>query len=268
MTSNLLNLEGKSSREIDEAVGSRKHSGSSIYALDVDALRAANPDLILTQELCDVCAVSYEDVARAARIISSSGSNGEGSPAVVSLEPGSIDEILENVVTVGRLTGTEDEAREVVSDARTRLQRLIDALAGRHRTRVFCIEWLDPVYACGHWVPDQVEAAGGHEVLGVAGVPSRTVVWEEVVEAEPEALFLMPCGISIERVLSELQRLSKRPGWGELPAVIEGQVWALDGPSYFNRPGPRVIRGAEIMAGLLHPDIGIPESFEAVAVVV
>lgn len=260
MTSNILELEGRSSREIDEAIGSHKHSGSSIYALDVEALSSAEPDLILTQELCDVCAVSYKDVARAARVIG-------GSPKVVSLEPTSIGEILENVTTVGNMTGAEDQAREVVSDARTRLQRLTDALAGRPRPRVFCIEWLDPIFACGHWVPEQVEAAGGAEVLGVAGAPSRTVDWEQVVQADPEALFLMPCGISIERVLSELQELSERPGWSKLPAVIEGKVWVLDGPSYYNRPGPRVVRGAEIIAGLLHPDIGVPESSEAVKVV-
>ncbi|MGH9198938.1 MAG: ABC transporter substrate-binding protein, partial [Acidimicrobiia bacterium] len=177
MTSNLLDLNskgGKSSREIDDAVGSHKHSGSSIYALDVDALRAADPDLILTQELCDVCAVSYDDVARAARLI-------EGSPTVVSLEPTSIDEIFENVTTVGRLTGTREAASDVVSNGRLRLQRLHDALRPKPPIRVFCVEWLDPIYASGHWVPEQVEIAGGIEVLGIAGRPSRTVSWEQVV---------------------------------------------------------------------------------------
>lgn len=247
MTSNALDLEGKSSREIDAAVGSAKHSGSSIYNLDVDALRQAQPDLILTQELCEVCAVSYREVASAARMI-------EGSPRVVSLEPRCIDDILENIRLIGELTGAEEAAEGVISDSRRRIGVLRETLSGREQVRTLSIEWLDPIYICGHWVPEQVSLGGGVELLGRKGEPSREIEWDEVVAAAPQVVVIMPCGVSIESAISELKALSDRPGWDTIPAVREQSIWAVDGPSYFNRPGPRVVRGAEIMAGILHPE--------------
>jgi iron complex transport system substrate-binding protein len=255
VTANTLDTETKTSREIDEAVGAGRHSGSSIYTLDVEALRRAKPDLILTQELCDVCAVSYSEVARAARML-------EAKTQVVSLEPRSIEEILENVATVGRLAGAEGEARRVIDDARERLARLHDATGRRPRMRVFCCEWLDPVYAAGHWVPDQVEAAGGTDPLGPRHEPSRPIEWQRVLDAKPEALVLMPCGVSIDRARREIGALSSRPGWADLAAARDARVWAVDGPSYFNRPGPRVVRGAEVLAALLH-GVGAVSSSEA-----
>jgi iron complex transport system substrate-binding protein len=258
VTGDALETERKTSREIDEAIGSSRHSGSSIYTLNVEALRAAKPDLILTQELCDVCAVSYTDVARAARLL-------DAGTQVVSLEPRSIEEILDNVALVGRLTGADEEARRVLDDAHERLGRLRDSTASRARARVFCCEWLDPVYAAGHWVPDQVEAAGGADPLGARHEPSRPIEWERVLDAKPEALVIMPCGFRIDRALGEIEALSSRPGWSGLPAVRDARVWAVDGPSYFNRPGPRVVRGAEILAALLH-GVGTFSSADAVHV--
>jgi iron complex transport system substrate-binding protein len=260
MTANALTTDSMTSREIDRAVGAAAHSGSSIYTLDLEALREAKPDLIVTQELCEVCAVSYREVAKAARTI-------EGSPKIVSLEPRGIEDILEHVLLVGRLTGAEDAAGRVVQDARARVERLREITTLKAPIKVFCMEWTDPIYASGHWVPEQVDLAGGIEALGWRrGQPSRQVEWDEVVAAEPRAIFLMPCGVSLERVLVEIKTLSDLPGWHELPAVRSGRVWAVDGPSYFNRPGPRVIRGAEILAALLYPGVGVVEPNEAVQV--
>lgn len=258
MTASVLDAEGMLSREIDEAIGARVHSGSSIYALDVEALREAKPDLIVTQELCAVCAVSYTEVAAAARLL-------DAGAKVVSLEPRSLADILEHVLLLGRLTGAEAGAEAVVADARARLERLRHAAAGRAPARAVCIEWLDPLYAAGHWVPEQVEAAGGVDPLGRRGEPSVPVPWDEVRASAPYAVVLMPCGLSLERTLAEAGSLSALPGWDGLPAVRAGRVWAVDGPSYFNRPGPRVVRGAEVLASVLH-GIGEVSSSEAVRV--
>jgi iron complex transport system substrate-binding protein len=247
MTRDLLDTSAMSSREIHEAVGTAVHSGSSIYALDRAALSAARPDLILTQELCEVCAVSYRDVAVAARAI-------DGYPRVVSLEPHEIEDILTHVELVGRLTGMEEEGLKVAEDARGRLQATSGAVAGRPRPRVFCVEWLDPIFDAGHWVPDQVARAGGSEVVGRLGEPSRQVAWDRVVAADPEVIVVMPCGVSPERAIAETEILRGLPGWGDLSAVAADEVWAVDGPSYFNRPGPRVVRGVEILASIFHPE--------------
>jgi iron complex transport system substrate-binding protein len=258
VTSDRLDTASMGSREIDRAVGSSVHSGSSIYALDHQALAEAKPDLILTQELCDVCAVSYKEVAKAARML-------DVGVRVISLEPSTIDEILDTVRLVGDLTGTQHQAGDVIDDARRRLDAIRTTAAEREPVPTFCIEWLDPVYEAGHWVPDQVRTAGGELVLGRLGEPSRPVQWEDVVRSAPEALVLLPCGLSIERALKELEAIRTRPGWEKIPAVRTDNVWAVDGPSFFNRPGPRVVRGVEILAHVLH-GVGAVSAEEAVRV--
>ncbi|MGH2727540.1 MAG: cobalamin-binding protein [Actinomycetota bacterium] len=258
MTRDVLDTASMSEREIDAAVGRSVHSGSSIYALDHEALAAAKPDLILTQELCEVCAVSYTDVMASARLM-------EGGPRVVSLEPHTIGEILDNVELVGRLTGTEEQARGVVADARARLEMVRRSVAGVGVVRTVCIEWLDPIYAAGHWVPEQVEVAGGVELIGKLGKPSRPVPWEQVRAGAPDAIVVLPCGLGIDRARADAASLTDLPGWDSVPAVRAGRVWAVDGPSYFNRPGPRVIRGVEVLAHVLH-DAGAVEPGEAVRI--
>jgi iron complex transport system substrate-binding protein len=248
VTSDALATHEMTSADIHAAIGGAVHSGSSIYGLDTDALDRAKPDLIITQELCDVCAVSYEAVTGAARLM-------EADAKVVSLEPHSIDDILDHVLLVGELTGADAAARAVVADARDRLARLSDATRDVERPKVVCIEWLDPIFAAGHWVPEQVEVAGGTEMLGPRGRPSHQVPWEAVVEASPHVVVLMPCGMPIDRTLSELDVLTSRPGWSDLEAVRDGRVHVVDASSYFNRPGPRVIRGAEILFSLFHPGV-------------
>ena len=247
VTSDALATHEMTSADIHAAIGGAVHSGSSIYGLDTDALDRAAPDLIITQELCEVCAVSYEAVTSAARLM-------DADAKIVSLEPHSIDDILDHVVLVGELTKARDAAERVVADARERLDRLRTATHGLERPNVVCIEWLDPIFAAGHWVPEQVEVAGGTEMLGPHGRPSHQVPWEAVVEASPDVLVLMPCGMPIERTLGELNALTNRPGWHDLPAVRDGRLHVVDASSYFNRPGPRVVRGAEILFSLFHPD--------------
>jgi len=251
---------GLTSREISTAVAAdRAHAGSSLYALDEAALAALHPDLIITQELCEVCAVSYGQVAAAVRVA-------DTGPRLVSLEPATLAEVLGTLTTVGGLTGRSAEAAAAVVDAERRLAAISRAVAGRRRPRVVVLEWLDPVWPVGHWVPDQVAAAGGTEVLGVAGAHTEPVQWDAVVAAAPEVLVLAPCGFPPERTLAELPALTARPGWSSLPAVRSGRVWVVDGPAYFNRPGPRVVRGVEILAHLLH-GIGTVAPAEAVSVV-
>ncbi|MFC5286397.1 cobalamin-binding protein [Actinokineospora guangxiensis] len=242
VTATSIDPERLSSREISSAVGG--HAGSALYSLDADRLAALAPDLVLTQDLCDVCAVSYRRVADAVRVL-------DADTRVVSLEPRTLDEVLDCVRHVGGLLDVPDAAERVAS-LRERLAAVADAVAGRPRPRVAAIEWLDPVWPAGHWVPEQIAAAGGRGLLAAAGEHTSPVPWERVVAEEPEVVLLMPCGLTQERTLAELPVLTGLPGWAELPAVRAGRVWALDGPAYFNRPGPRVVRGAEVLAHVLH----------------
>lgn len=245
MTTDALDTGLMSSGEIDRAVGTSTHTGSSIYALDHEALAAARPDLILTQELCEVCAVSYTEVLRAARVM-------DIGPRVVSLEPGTLEEILSTIETVGEITYTSERAKVLIEESNERLGRVRDAIKDREPVRTVCIEWLDPIYDAGHWVPDQVAAARGIELLGQRGQPSRRREWDDVVVAQPDAIVLLPCGLEPARARREAETLTARLGWIDLPAVRSGRVWLVDGPSYFNRPGPRAVRGVEVLAHALH----------------
>ncbi|MDQ7828279.1 MAG: cobalamin-binding protein [Armatimonadota bacterium] len=232
---------------IEEAIRGQVHRGLSVYHLDADALAALRPTLILTQELCRVCAPSYTLVREAARIL-------EGEVRLVSLEPRTLAEIIETIRLVGELTDRRGQAEALVGQLRARLDAVRAQVAGRPRPRVACLEWLDPLYAAGHWVPEMVEAAGGEDVLGRPGEHARVVAWDAVRAAAPEALVLMPCGFDVSRTRREAALVARRAGWGEVPAVPAGRVYAVNGSAFFNRPGPRIVRGVEILAGLLHPE--------------
>ncbi|MEV7541118.1 cobalamin-binding protein [Streptomyces sp. NPDC089915] len=234
-----------SSREISEAVGGAAHSGSSLYTLDSEALGALAPDVLLTQDLCDVCAVSYEAVSRAVRVM-------DAGPRVLSLEPKTLDDVLDCLVTVGDLLGVRERAERRRTALRGRLDEVRRLTRGRARPRVVAVEWLDPLWPAGHWVPEQITAAGGEPLLAEPGEHTRPMTWEAVREARPDVVLLLPCGFPLERTLAEIDLLTALPGWHELPAVRAGEVWVLDGPAYFNRPGPRVVRGAEVLAHVLH----------------
>ncbi|MGW8778488.1 cobalamin-binding protein [Streptomyces sp. NPDC055796] len=234
-----------SSREISEAVGGAAHSGSSLYTLDTEALGALAPDVVLTQDLCDVCAVSYAGVSRAVRVL-------DGGPRVLSLEPRTLGDVLECLVTVGELLGVRETATERRAALTARLEAVRALTAGRPRPRVVAVEWLDPLWPAGHWVPEQIACAGGEALIAAPGEHTRPMDWETVRAARPDVLLLLPCGFPPERTVRERELLTSLPGWAELPAVRAGEVWVLDGPAYFNRPGPRVVRGAEVLAHVLH----------------
>ncbi|MGH7642653.1 MAG: cobalamin-binding protein [Candidatus Dormibacteria bacterium] len=247
MTRNLLQMEGASPAEIDRHVREALHQGSSLYALDREALRRARPDVILTQELCEVCAVAYQQVLEAARLL-------PGRPTVLSLEPNSLADVLRSFSDVGQVTGAKERAAELVRGLWARLDAVRGSVAGKERPRVVCLEWLDPLMVAGHWVPDQVDAAGGIDGLGEPGGRSRVVSPDEVIAAQPEVILSMPCGFRLDESASQIQALAEFPGWAKLPAVQSGQVYALDGSWYFNRPGPRIVDGIEMLARIFHPD--------------
>ncbi|MFJ8233399.1 cobalamin-binding protein [Streptomyces sp. NPDC094448] len=240
-----FSADALTSREISDAVGGSRHSGSSLYSLDTDALAGLAPDVILTQDLCDVCAVSYTSVSRAVRLM-------EGEARVLSLEPRTLDDVLECLVRVGELLGVESAARLRHTELSARLAAVREATAGRRRPRVVAIEWLDPLWPAGHWVPEQITHAGGLPLLAAPGEHTKPMTWQDVVAARPEVLLLLPCGFSPERTERGRELLTALPGWAELPAVRGDEVWVLDGPAYFNRPGPRVVRGVEVLAHVLH----------------
>jgi iron complex transport system substrate-binding protein len=261
LTASRISQETMSSKEIDHAVRSQLDGHGSIYDLDEVRLRALNPDLILTQELCDVCAVSYPTVARAARMF-------ETEVRVVSLEPNTIGDIFENIRLVGELTARKREAARLIDDLTRRLNHIKELTAGiDHRPRTLMLEWLEPAFAPGHWVPEQVAIAGGDSGFGQPGRPSTTTTAEEISEYSPEVVVLIPCGYYKEDILRQLPNANLPAGWEDLPAVRNGEVWATDATSYFSRPGPRVVDGVEILARILHPEIfGAPDDEQAVRV--
>jgi iron complex transport system substrate-binding protein len=261
LTASRISHETMSSAEIDHAVRSQLDGHGSIYDLDEELLRELRPDLVITQELCEVCAVSYKTVLGAARLL-------DADARVVSLEPSTIKDILDNIRTVGRLANRADEAERVVNSLAARVDALAAAVHGlRRRPRTLMLEWLEPPFAPGHWVPEQVALAGGDAAFGRAGEKSVVTTPEEIRAYAPEVVVLIPCGYYKEDTLRALRSARLPEGWAELPAVGAGEVWAVDATSYFSRPGPRVVEGAEILARLLHPEIfGAPSEREAVRV--
>lgn len=253
VTSDVGATATQTSREINARVAASIHGGSSIYRLDTEALAEANADLILTQELCSVCAVSYREVAEAVKRL-------DADATVVSLEPTSIEGIFNTISTVGAMAEAEDEAVALIGLLRERLARIENRvlerrLAGIAPRRVVCLEWVDPPFASGHWVPEQVRRAGGWDLLGRIGEPAVETTWEQVRDVDPEQLMLIPCGFDARRAAAEWRLgAPTRPPWiAGLSAVRDGEVYALDGSAYFSRPGPRVIDGVELLAELFDP---------------
>lgn len=243
-----IDSDNSTSREIDDLVRQRLSEGEGLYSLDLELLRRINPDLIITQGLCDVCAVGYDDVMAAAGSLRP--------PArVLSLSPGSLGEVLSDIARVGNATGTPERAEALVDTLRERVERVAGGVPrDRPRPKVACLEWLDPLYAAGHWVPEMVELAGGMDVLAAKHEPSARVSMETLVEAAPEVMVLMPCGFDESRTRKEWEPLKDLPEWRGIPAVANGRVFAVDGSKYFNRPGPRLVDGLEILARLIHPE--------------
>ena len=261
LTASRISHETMTSAEIDHAVRSQLDGHGSIYDLDEVRLRELHPDLILTQELCDVCAVSYKTVSQAARAF-------EAGVKVVSLEPNTIADIFANIRMVGELTGRASEAAKLVDSLHSRLDQVREKTSTvSRRPRTLMLEWLEPPFAPGHWVPEQVKIAGGDHAFGKAGKPSVTTTAEEICAYAPEVIVLIPCGYYKEDILRQLPKARLPEGWNDLPACRNNEVWATDASSYFSRPGPRVVEGVEILARILHPEIfGPPTNDEAVRV--
>lgn len=237
------------SDEVHRSVNEHHHSSHSLYNIDEQLLQQVNPDVILTQELCGVCAVPVAQVREAARILA-------GPRRIISLEPNNLRQILDTISAVGEVTGHEREARALVAELESRIAGIASAASTvSTRPRVFCMEWMDPLMAGGHWIPEMVRLAGGIDNLGEDGRPSRVIAWQQVVEYSPEIMVIMPCGYKIPRSLAEADQLASREGWYNLPAVRENRVYIVDSPAYFSRPGPRIIKGLEIFAEIIHPEL-------------
>jgi iron complex transport system substrate-binding protein len=244
-------LVGRHSGEIHRLAGEAAHGGSSLFSVDEAALAEAAPDLILTQELCDVCAVGYEEAGAAARRLGAD-------TTVVSLEPHTLEGIFNTISTVGAMTEAEEAAMELVEELRSRLRAVEEVVLSRRDTlhvppRVVAVEWLDPPFAVGHWVPEQIRRAGGWELLGREGERAAPTTWDAIRDVDPEMLLLMPCGFSLEDTIAEWGRTPRPHWWSELGAVRRGALVAVDGSAYFSRPGPRVIDGIELLAELFDP---------------
>jgi len=233
-----------SSDEIDRKVGELLKAGKGLYSVDEQLFTEAAPDIIITQGLCDVCALDYNEVARAAEAL-------PRAPLILSLNPHSLNDILEDITRVAAATQRQTAAAEIVAA----LRRRIDAIGVRepsYRPRVVCLEWFEPLYVAGHWVPEIVALAGGIDVLGRQSEVSHKVAWPEVRDTKPDVILLMPCGFDTRRTVREATPLRSLEGWNELPAVRTGNVYALNGNAYFSRPGPRLVNGLEILAQILH----------------
>jgi len=252
LTGDMGAVPGATSRQVHDRVRAQLHGGSAIYRLDERALAAARPDVILTQELCEVCAVGYRQVSEAARAL-------DAEVTVVSLEPTSIEGIFNTIATVGAFCAAEDEAVGLIELLRERLaaieNRVLERrLEGVPARRVVCLDWLDPPFAAGHWVPEQVRLAGGWELLGREGERSVETTWRAVGDVEPDQLLLMPCGFDAAGTAAEWARTPRPEGFDALPAAAQGEVYALDGSAYFSRPGPRVVDGVALLAELIDPE--------------
>lgn len=246
---NALPIETMTQREIDVAVTQRMRDGLSLYLVDERLLQELAPDLILTQNLCQVCAPSGNEVSQLLTSLSKK-------PEVLWLTPRSLAEIAGNLRELGQATGRLKEAEELIAAGRARLEKI--AAVTRElpsRPRVFCMEWLAPVYCSGHWMPEMVKIAGGVDELSREGADSVRIPWDDVLKWAPEVLIVTPCGFNLDKVVELAPQLYDYSGWADLPAVRQGRVYAVDANSYFARPGPRVVEGTKLLAHLIHPDL-------------
>jgi len=258
------------SAAIDRAVRDTLWQGLSLYDVDLGALRELKPDLVVTQEQCEVCAVSLDGLEAA--LTDWTG----GQPELFSLAPTTFKQVLDTALRLGREIGRTAEAMQFIAERERELRRLRERIGarrdgtvdGREAPSVVCIEWIEPLMTAGHWMPGLVELAGGRALLAEGGAPSPYVAWDDIVVADPDVLAVTACGFPVEQSLRDLGYLTERPEWSELRAVREGRVFVLDGNAYFNRPGPRLYRSVELLAAVLHPDRADvrPEPWEVVQV--
>lgn len=236
------------SLEIDRLTKEALHRGDSLYALNEELLRELQPDLVITQALCDVCAVSFSSVARAVGSL-------ESSAQLISLEPGCIEDIFSDIRNVARASSRVLEGETLIADGRARLNRLEAQLAQASRPRVLSLEWFEPAYFGGHWVPEQIRFGGGESVLGKPKERSSGVAWQDVAELDPDVIVCMPCGYDTHASRRLLAAVEEQPYFAELRAARLGQVWCVDANGLFSRPSPRVVSGAELLGHIMHPNI-------------
>jgi iron complex transport system substrate-binding protein len=236
-----------SSTQIDAMVRERARSRAPLYQLDAPKLSELRPDLIVTQGLCDVCAVDETEVQQAACAM-------HWGPQVINLEPMSLRDVFEAMRTVAWAAGVRDKGSVAIRELSQRAERIADRSARiSARPTVVFLEWLDPLFCGGHWNPQLVELAGGKELIGRAGMRSRRIEWDEVQHADPDVIYIACCGFSADRAIADLPSLKRKPGWAELKAVKNDRVFVADGSAYFNRPGPRLVDSLEILAASIHP---------------
>jgi iron complex transport system substrate-binding protein len=238
--------DGLSAGEIDAAVKSIVGEGRALYSLDEERLAELAPDLIVTQAVCEVCAVSFEDVVEVAARL-------PGSPRVVQQDPSSLGEVLEDVIRLGEAAAIEERAHELRGELEGRLAAVRAAVAGAPAPRVVALEWLDPPFVGGHWIPEMIALAGGEDVAGPAGAKSPEVEWEALAALEPELVVVMPCGMYVED-----SRAQAAEHWERIEALGADRVFAVDAASTYSRPGPRLVDGTELLAHLVHPDLADP----------
>jgi iron complex transport system substrate-binding protein len=241
VTRSVLDGEGDSA-QIDRHIRELVHQGSSIYTLDAERLATLHPDLVLTQELCEVCAVSYPVVERAARRSSTP-------MQLVSLEPQQLADVFEHIRLVGRLADRGGEAERVVADLEGRIHEVDERVRHEPVRPVVILEWIDPPFNAGHWTPGLVAIAGGRDLLGIPGRPAHPIEWKAVIDSRPEVLVVSACGLSLERSLAEAEAVLSQF------RVLADEAWVVDGNAFFSRPGPRLVDSVEILAGILHPTV-------------
>jgi iron complex transport system substrate-binding protein len=244
-----LPLETMTLSEIDTAVAQRIGSGQSLYQVDEQLLEKIAPSHILTQDLCQVCAPSGNEITRALAAL-------PVKPQILWFSPHRIEDIFQNMRDLGAAIGLAPRAEEWIATTRRRLQTIADkAKTASRRPRVFCLEWVDPYYCCGHWVPEMVELAGGEDALGRKGKDSVRIPWTDIERWSPEILIVSPCGFDTDKAAGQAEQLLRQPGWANLPAVRNNNVFAVNANAYFARPGPRVVDGVELLAHLIHPEL-------------
>ncbi|HZF07709.1 MAG TPA: cobalamin-binding protein [Thermoanaerobaculia bacterium] len=241
---------GMSAAEVDAAVAAQVRSGKSLYTLDEARIAELAPDLIVTQELCPVCAVSTEQVDGAIRPL-------PRCPDLLSLDPQSLADVFRDIQTIGEATGRRETARELVAGLERRLDAVRCRVADRPRPRVAALEWLDPLFIGGHWVPEMIAAAGGVDALAAPGAKSRRITWDELVAADPDLIVAMPCGFDAAGAREQVVAAADRPEWRSLRAVRAGKIFPVDANGCFSRPGPRLVDGVEQLAAIFHgsPDL-------------
>ena len=235
-----------SSQEIDKKVIELVTSGKDIYILDEQVLKKANPDLIISQGICEVCSPYAREIDKAVTLLG-------GKPEVLVLDPKNLDDILGNIITVGNKVGRQEKAKDFVLQLEKRISRIKD-VPKISRPKVFCIEWLDPLFSAGHWVPQMVEIAGGINGISAIGDKSRRMNVDEITKFDPDIIVLMPCGFDVNRTILEYEKLSEDKQWQKIKAVNRGEVYAVNANEYFSKPGPRTVTGLEILAKIIHPD--------------